>query len=111
MPVDHKEKAFETAIEHHLITSAGYAKAEQGTSTNSGPSTRRSSFLSSRHTAKDTGETGETARNQTEDDRAGRTLQGHGLARQPRRDPPRLQVLRRADQSRVLPASPQHESR
>jgi type I restriction enzyme R subunit len=29
MPVDHKEKAFETAIEHHLITSAGYSKAEQ----------------------------------------------------------------------------------
>jgi type I restriction enzyme R subunit len=30
MPVDHKEKAFEAAIEHHLITSAGYVKAEQG---------------------------------------------------------------------------------
>lgn len=30
MPVDHKEKAFESAIEHHLIASAGYAKAEQG---------------------------------------------------------------------------------
>ena len=29
MPVDHKEKAFETAIEHHLITSSGYVKAEQ----------------------------------------------------------------------------------
>jgi type I restriction enzyme R subunit len=29
MPVDHKEKAFETAIEHHLITSGGYIKAEQ----------------------------------------------------------------------------------
>ena len=29
MPVDHKEKAFESAIEHHLIAS-GYAKAEQG---------------------------------------------------------------------------------
>jgi type I restriction enzyme, R subunit len=29
MPVDHKEKAFESAIEHHLITSAGYTKAEQ----------------------------------------------------------------------------------
>ncbi|MBP7527337.1 MAG: hypothetical protein KA801_05405, partial [Syntrophorhabdaceae bacterium] len=26
MPVDHKEIAFETAIEHHLITSAGYEK-------------------------------------------------------------------------------------
>jgi type I restriction enzyme R subunit len=30
MPVDHKEKAFEAAIEHHLVTSAGYTKAEQG---------------------------------------------------------------------------------
>ena len=30
MPVDHKEKAFETAIEHYLVTSAGYVKAEQG---------------------------------------------------------------------------------
>lgn len=30
MPVDHKEKAFESAIEHHLVTSAGYVKAEQG---------------------------------------------------------------------------------
>ncbi len=29
MPVDHKEKAFESAIEHHLITTARYAKAEQ----------------------------------------------------------------------------------
>lgn len=27
MPVDHKEKAFESAIELHLIASAGYAKA------------------------------------------------------------------------------------
>ena len=30
MPVDHKEKAFESAIEHHLVTCAGYVKAEQG---------------------------------------------------------------------------------
>ncbi len=30
MPVDHKEKAFESAIEHHLITAAGYTKADQG---------------------------------------------------------------------------------
>jgi type I restriction enzyme R subunit len=29
MPVDHKEKAFESAIEHHLVTAAGYTKAEQ----------------------------------------------------------------------------------
>jgi type I restriction enzyme, R subunit len=29
MPVDHKEKAFESAIEHHLITSSGYTKTEQ----------------------------------------------------------------------------------
>lgn len=29
MPVDYKEKAFESAIEHHLITKAGYTKAEQ----------------------------------------------------------------------------------
>jgi type I restriction enzyme R subunit len=29
MPVDHKEKAFENAIEHHLIVTAGYTKAEQ----------------------------------------------------------------------------------
>jgi type I restriction enzyme R subunit len=29
MPVDHREKAFESAIEHHLITQAGYAKTEQ----------------------------------------------------------------------------------
>src|ERR1039457_5153132 len=29
MSVDYKEKAFESAIEHHLITSAGYVKAEQ----------------------------------------------------------------------------------
>jgi type I restriction enzyme, R subunit len=28
VPVDHKEKAFESAIEHHLIASAGYTKAE-----------------------------------------------------------------------------------
>ena len=26
MPVDHKERAFEAAIEHHLVTSGGYAK-------------------------------------------------------------------------------------
>jgi type I restriction enzyme R subunit len=30
MPVDYKEKAFESAIEHHLITTAGYTKADQG---------------------------------------------------------------------------------
>ena len=30
MSVDHKEKAFESAIEHHLITAAGYTKADQG---------------------------------------------------------------------------------
>ena len=30
MPVDHKEKAFESAIEYHLITTAGYTKADQG---------------------------------------------------------------------------------
>jgi type I restriction enzyme, R subunit len=30
VPVDHKEKAFEAAIEHYLIASAGYTKAEQG---------------------------------------------------------------------------------
>lgn len=29
MPVDHREKAFESAIEHHLITKAGYSKTEQ----------------------------------------------------------------------------------
>ena len=29
MPVDHKEKAFESAIEHHLITTAEYTKVEQ----------------------------------------------------------------------------------
>jgi len=28
MPVDHTEKAFETAIEHHLLTEAGYEKAD-----------------------------------------------------------------------------------
>ena len=30
VPVDHKERAFESAIEHHLITAAGYTKAVQG---------------------------------------------------------------------------------
>jgi type I restriction enzyme R subunit len=30
VPVDHKEKAFESAIEYHLLTTAGYTKAEQG---------------------------------------------------------------------------------
>ena len=30
MPVDHKERAFEAAIEHHLINIAGFVKAEQG---------------------------------------------------------------------------------
>jgi type I restriction enzyme R subunit len=29
MPVDHREKAFESAIEHHLITHGGYTKAER----------------------------------------------------------------------------------
>jgi hypothetical protein len=28
MPVDHRERAFEAAIEHHLLTSAGYAKGD-----------------------------------------------------------------------------------
>ncbi len=28
MPVDHKERAFEAAIEHHLLNVAGYAKAD-----------------------------------------------------------------------------------
>lgn len=28
MPIDHKEQAFEAAIEHHLLNQAGYAKAE-----------------------------------------------------------------------------------
>jgi type I restriction enzyme R subunit len=28
MPVDHKESAFEDAIEHHLLSAAGYAKAD-----------------------------------------------------------------------------------
>ncbi len=28
MPIDHTEKAFEDAIEHHLLNAAGYAKAE-----------------------------------------------------------------------------------
>jgi type I restriction enzyme R subunit len=30
VPVDHKEKAFESAIKHHLLTTAGYTNAEQG---------------------------------------------------------------------------------
>lgn len=30
MPIDHREKAFESAIEHHLVTCAGYVKTEQG---------------------------------------------------------------------------------
>jgi type I restriction enzyme R subunit len=29
VPTDHRERAFEAAIEHHLITEAGYVKAEQ----------------------------------------------------------------------------------
>ena len=29
MPVDHRERAFESAIEHHLLTHGGYTKAEQ----------------------------------------------------------------------------------
>src|SRR5579859_7091488 len=29
MPVDHREKAFETAVEHHLITRGGYIKTGQ----------------------------------------------------------------------------------
>ncbi len=28
MPVDHREKAFETAIEEHLTTEGGYAKGD-----------------------------------------------------------------------------------
>ena len=28
MPADHTEKAFENAIEHHLLNEAGYAKAD-----------------------------------------------------------------------------------
>jgi type I restriction enzyme R subunit len=28
MPVDHRERAFETAIEHHLLTTGGYAKGD-----------------------------------------------------------------------------------
>jgi len=28
MPVDHRERAFEAAIEHHLLTAAGYAKGD-----------------------------------------------------------------------------------
>src|SRR5512140_1264421 len=28
MPADHREKAFETAIEEHLLTRAGYVKAD-----------------------------------------------------------------------------------
>ena len=28
MPVDHTEKAFEDAIEHHLLTASGYTKAD-----------------------------------------------------------------------------------
>jgi hypothetical protein len=28
MPIDHSEKAFESAIEHHLLTVAGYEKAD-----------------------------------------------------------------------------------
>jgi type I restriction enzyme, R subunit len=31
MPVDHKERAFEAAIEHHLLTVAGYAKGDPAT--------------------------------------------------------------------------------
>jgi type I restriction enzyme R subunit len=30
MPVDHRERAFEAAIEHYLLTSAGYAKGDPG---------------------------------------------------------------------------------
>jgi type I restriction enzyme R subunit len=29
MPVDHTEKAFETAIEHHLTTAGGYVKGDR----------------------------------------------------------------------------------
>ena len=31
MPIDHKERAFEAAIEHHLLTQAGYAKGDPAT--------------------------------------------------------------------------------
>ena len=30
MPVDHRERAFEAAIEHHLLTAGGYTKADPG---------------------------------------------------------------------------------
>ena len=30
MPTDHKERAFESAIEHHLLTAGGYLRGEPG---------------------------------------------------------------------------------
>ena len=37
MPVDHRERAFEAAIEHHLLMPAATRKATQPHSTASGP--------------------------------------------------------------------------
>ena len=30
MPIDYKEKSFESAIENHLLTKAGYTQGKQG---------------------------------------------------------------------------------
>ena len=111
MPVDHKERAFESAIEHHLITAAGYTKAEQGffDQERALDATQFVPFV--KDTQPDTWKKLEKLLgSRTEEtllDDLGKAMDSRGS---PRRDPARLQVLRRAGQGRLLRAGPRHES-
>ena len=82
MPVDHKEKAFESAIEHHLITAAGYTKADQGffDQQRALDATQFIPFVKDTQ-PEDLEEAGETARVAHRRNPAGRPVQGDGLAR------------------------------
>ena len=69
MPVDHKEKAFETAIEHHLITSA-LATPRPSRALRPATSARPDAVhpVRERHAAEDAGEAGKAARAAHRDD-------------------------------------------
>ena len=110
MPVDHKEKAFESAIEYHLLTTAGYTKAEQGhfDQERALDTTQFIPFI--QDTQPDTWKKldkllGVRAEEILLDD----LCKAMDSPRQPGRDPARLQVLRRTGQGRLLCPGPWDE--
>ena len=112
MPVDHREIAFETAVEDSLLAHGGYRAGDpSGVRPRASPRPRRALHLPARLAAQDLGQ---ARRPPWPADRGHRPRQP---ARRPRRSrlarraAPRLQVLRQGAAPRLLRPGPRHEPR